>query len=393
LTKATTAGDRRFLTGGAIVLAVAMGVGRFAYTPLLPVMERDAGLTVSTAGALASANLFGYLVGALLAMHPITHGRRLAIMRWSIAGVVVTTALMVSIAPLWLPLRFITGICSGLVFVFASSIVLDRAARDAKPAWPPLFYSGVGFGIAFSGVAVPAFVAYGGSKVAWAGIAIVSALALLVTVRWFTDDAPPKSVARGSLEAPLSNYRATFVWLLAIYMAEAFAYIIPATFLVAIVARIPELSHYAALSWVVVGLAAAFATFPWIHAAARLGKGRALAVALALQAIGVAIPAFSRTPLAVVFSAAALGGTFMAIAFFAAGLGRDMFPHRTASAVSQLTALYGIGQIVGPLVATHLALRFGSYDPALIGAGAVAAVAAIATLLTVASPRNNRQLT
>jgi predicted MFS family arabinose efflux permease len=224
--------DARFIAGGAVALAVAMGVGRFAYTPLLPVMEHDAGLGVSMAGALASANLFGYLVGASLAMHPITHGKRLAIVRWSLAGVVVTTALMATIAPLWLPLRFVTGVCSGFVLVFASSIVLERAAHARAPSWPPLFFSGVGLGIAFSGVAVPALVAYGGSRAAWVGIAAVSGIALLVSARWFTDGAPGASLAGAGIDAPLPR-RSTFAWLLTVYTAEAFAYIIPATFLVA----------------------------------------------------------------------------------------------------------------------------------------------------------------
>ncbi|HTV93524.1 MAG TPA: YbfB/YjiJ family MFS transporter, partial [Verrucomicrobiae bacterium] len=126
-------GDARFLASGAIALAVAMGVGRFAYTPLIPIMERDAGLGVAAAGALATANLFGYLVGASLAMHPIAQGLRLAITRWSLAGVVVTTALMAGPHALWLPLRFVTGVCSGFVLVFASSIVLERAAKARRP--------------------------------------------------------------------------------------------------------------------------------------------------------------------------------------------------------------------------------------------------------------------
>jgi predicted MFS family arabinose efflux permease len=378
--------DARFITGGAVALAVAMGVGRFAYTPLLPVMEHDAGLSVSTAGVLASSNLFGYLIGASLAMHPITHRKRLAILRWSLAGVIVTTALMAGPATLWLPLRFLTGVCSGFVFVFASSIVLERAAHAHAPSWPPLFFTGVGLGIAFSGVAVPALAAYGGSRAAWIGIAIVSGIALLVSGHWFTDNVPAASIPQAGIDAPLPR-RSAFAWLVAVYTAEAFAYIIPATFLVAIVTRIPELAHYAALSWVFVGLAAAVATFPWIHAAARLGKARALAVAFSIQAIGIAAPVFSRSPLAVVFSAIALGGTFIAITLFAAGLGRDIFPHKTSHAVSRLTAFYSVGQIAGPIVATQLALRLGSYNPALLAAAAVAALACIVTFITIREPR------
>jgi predicted MFS family arabinose efflux permease len=80
----TISSDRRFLASGALLLAVAMGVGRFVYTPLLPVMERDAGLTVGDAGTLASSNLFGYLIGAGLAMAPFMHRRRLLIVRWAL---------------------------------------------------------------------------------------------------------------------------------------------------------------------------------------------------------------------------------------------------------------------------------------------------------------------
>jgi predicted MFS family arabinose efflux permease len=371
-----------------LLLAVAMGVGRFAYTPLLPVMEHDAGLSVSAAGALASANLFGYLVGASLAMHPITHRKRLTILRWSITGVVLTTALMAGPAPVWLPMRFLTGVCSGFVLVFASSIVLERAARAGEPSWPPLFFSGVGLGIAFSGVAVPLLVGYGGSKAGWLGIAIICACALAVTARWFTDDGPPASVAEAGIDAGLPQPRATFAWLLAVYTAEAFAYVIPATFLVAIVAQIPQLSQYAALSWVLVGLAGAFATFGWIRVTARFGKVRALAVAFGVQAIGIALPAISRGPLAVVFSALALGGTFMAITLFAAGLARDIFPYRTSAAVSRLTVLFSIGQILGPLAATQIALRFNSYDPALLLAAGVAAAATLVTVVAIREPRS-----
>lgn len=380
----TRSADARFLTSGALILAVAMGVGRFAYTPILPAMERDAGLSVSMAGTLAVANLFGYLVGASIAMHPIAHGRRLAITRWSLAGIVVATASMASISPLWLPLRFLTGVFSGLVLVFAASIVLERSAHARQPSWPPLFFSGVGLGIAFSGIAVPALVARGGSTAAWAGIAVISAIALIGTVRWFTDDAPPASIAEADVDARLPQRGNAFGWLLAAYTAEGFAYVIPATFLVAIVAKTPHLSGYASLSWVVVGLAAALAMFPWIRAGALWGKARCLAIALGIQALGVAAPAFSQSVPAIVFSAVALGGTFMAITLFAAGIARDIFPREAGAAVSRLTVLYSVGQMCGPILATQLALRFESYNPALIAAAGVIGIATLIAATAIA---------
>ncbi|HTV93416.1 MAG TPA: YbfB/YjiJ family MFS transporter, partial [Verrucomicrobiae bacterium] len=136
-----------------------------------------------------------------------------------------------------------------------------------------------------------------------------------------------------------------------------------------------------------VGLAAACATFGWIPAGARLGKARALALALGIQAVGIAAPVFSHSAFAVILAGVALGGTFIAITLFAAGLGRDIFPRETSAAVSRLTAFYSLGQIVGPIVATQLALRFGSYQPALLAASVVAAIATLVTLVTINEPR------
>ena len=382
----TESRDARFLIGGAVMLAIAMGVGRFAYTPLIPAMEGDAGLTVATAGTLAFANLLGYLVGASLAMHPVTHGRRLAIARWSVATVIVTTLAMTLGSVLWLPLRFLTGVASGFAMIFSASIVLERSARAKCPAWPPLFFMGVGSGIAFSGIAVPALVAIGGSRAAWAGVAAASAIAFAVTGRGFFDEAPSAAVAAADIDGRLPSQKKTFGWLLAVYTVEAFAYVIPATFLVAIIKSVPAIAPYAGLAWVIVGLSGPLTTFPWIRVAARLGKAKTLGCALAVQAAGILAPAFTHSALAVAFTAVGLGGTFITITFLSAGLGRDMFPQKTSLAVSRLTVFYGVGQMLGPLVATQIALRTGSYDVALLAAGVAAALSSIVTFVLIREP-------
>src|SRR5437762_5328854 len=60
----------RVAFAGLAALAVAMGIGRFAFTPLLPMMQDDAGISLAQGGYLASANYLGYLAGALWAMRP-----------------------------------------------------------------------------------------------------------------------------------------------------------------------------------------------------------------------------------------------------------------------------------------------------------------------------------
>ena len=60
---------------GLVALAVAMGVGRFAFTPLLPLMQDDAGLSLADGGYLAAANYLGYLAGALWAARPARSAR------------------------------------------------------------------------------------------------------------------------------------------------------------------------------------------------------------------------------------------------------------------------------------------------------------------------------
>ena len=57
----------KVLGSGIFSLILALGVARFAYTPLLPIMQHQAGLGVAAAGWLAAINYSGYLSGALIA--------------------------------------------------------------------------------------------------------------------------------------------------------------------------------------------------------------------------------------------------------------------------------------------------------------------------------------
>src|SRR5690349_5142868 len=152
-------GDGRTLRGmvqvalaGLVALAVSNGIGRFAFTPLLPMMQQDAGLSLAAGGWLASANYLGYLLGALsTAALPVRPA--MAIRAGLVTIVVVTLGMGASHTFVaWVALRAIAGIASAWVFVFTSSWCLDRLAHSARPLLNGVVFAGVGSGIALAGV-------------------------------------------------------------------------------------------------------------------------------------------------------------------------------------------------------------------------------------------------
>ena len=128
---------------GMVSLAVAMGIGRFAFTPLLPMMLADGSIDLATSSWLASANYLGYLVGALMCTFQPMVWRRLG---WSgavkltvmvRAGLVATTLLTLGMAvhlpAIWPLLRFAAGVASALVFIYVSTWSLTRLAQMQLP--------------------------------------------------------------------------------------------------------------------------------------------------------------------------------------------------------------------------------------------------------------------
>src|SRR5438067_13676430 len=87
----------RAALAGCAALALAMGVGRFAFTPLLRLMQDDAGLSLADGGYLAAANYLGYLVGPLWAARSARSAR--SVHAWLVSIALFTAA--TGIAQTW----------------------------------------------------------------------------------------------------------------------------------------------------------------------------------------------------------------------------------------------------------------------------------------------------
>ena len=170
----------RSVMGGGLALAVAMGIGRFAYTPILPAMQQVSDLDTGRAGLLASANYAGYLAGALLVIAVPPGAARHRILIASLVAVAVTTGLMAGTnnVLLWGGIRFLSGVASAGVFVLASGAVLDMLRRQGRVALSGWLYAGIGLGIALSGFVVRAATGTWGWRGDWLLLALLATLAI-----------------------------------------------------------------------------------------------------------------------------------------------------------------------------------------------------------------------
>ncbi|MCC2685326.1 MAG: major facilitator superfamily transporter [Paenibacillaceae bacterium] len=366
------------LIAGVAALLIAMGVGRFAYTPILPLMQLDAHFTESMAGLLASMNYLGYLLGALAASFLYWKRGRAFYLKMYLILNIATTLLMglTSDYALWSILRLISGLSSGIVFVLASSVVLEVLERHQRRSWSGVFYGGVGLGICLCGIVVPIFEQALGWEWAWIGLGLLSAAIGTIPFVWIKEEGARSQAAtnepanvpaaeRDGLRTPL------FKRLLLSYGCEGIGYIVTGTFLVAMVRDIPRLEEYANLSWTFVGLAAVPSCVVWAMAAKKYGHIKALYGAFAVQIVGVIMPVLTHSAIGVLLGALLFGGTFMGIVTLTVSYGKMLSPHNSRKAIGYLTASFGAGQIVGPIVAGNLTARTGSYNEALVFASAV----------------------
>jgi MFS family permease len=333
-------------------------------------MQEAAGFGAATAGWIAGWNYLGYLLGALAASLVAARGMRVEILFASIAASIVTTAAMgfTSGVTLWCALRFVAGLASAGVLVLSSAIVLETLSRVSRPHFMGAHFSGVGVGIALSGIAV----ALGAGMTDWRGLwftlaGVSAALALLTPPLALRTSQPGAAAARSA--APAERFPGSL--LIASYFLEGLGYVITGTFLVAIAKQMPALGGAAELLWIAVGLAGAPSSLLWIRAAQRWGAPAALIAAHLVQAAGIVLPVFFDSLWVALLAAVCFGGTLMGITAVAVSFG-GRISAQPARMIGLLTAAFGLGQMIGPVIAGWLAERQGGFDGSLVlAAGAV----------------------
>jgi MFS family permease len=364
----------------ALALATAMGIGRFAFTPLLPMMLADGVVDLPGASWLASANYLGYLVGALLCtFQPLIWSRfktwpNVEATTWLRGGLVATCVLTLGMAlhvpVLWPWLRFAAGVASAFVFVFTSGWCLARLAERNASNLGGVMFTGPGAGIAISGVLASGMVALQWrAALGWLIFGLLACVLTAMTWRTFGMNlgmklakpapAEPAGVTATATTSFASRWH--MAWLSIAYGLDGLGYIITATFLPVIARQVMPGSPWLDLFWPLFGLAViAGALISTRISLDMTGKGDLryiLAASYMMQAVGVIITVWLPTPLGFALGSLLLGLPFTAITFFAMQEVRRLKPQSTASYMGLLTAVYGLGQIAGPPLAAWLLSR------------------------------------
>jgi predicted MFS family arabinose efflux permease len=351
-----------------IGMAVAMGIGRFVYTPILPGMMEALGLSASDAGLIASANYLGYLAGALLAAGGWAEGRERALMLAGLAASALLAGAMGLTGSLWLfvVIRLLAGLASAFVMVFLASIVFSHLAAAGRNDLQALHFGGVGLGISASAAMMLVLMAAGPSwQAGWFAAAGISA-AGFIAVAWLIDRGPPVA-GPARPEPPLPPSRELAKLILA-YGLFGLGYVVTATFLVAIVREGVGGRSFEALVWLVTGLAAIPSVFLWNRFATRIGLARAYAIACIVEAVGVTASVAMQGRIGPLAGGLLLGGTFVALTALGLQIGRQLAPLSTRRVFALMTAAFGLGQIIGPVLAGFAAQASGSFFLPSLGA-------------------------
>lgn len=344
-----------------------IGIARFAYTPMIPEMAEETGLTEAVAGYLAAANYAGYLSGALLISFIKSLALKARLYKLGLISAVLTSSAMglTSFEPVWYLLRYLSGLSSSAGMLLGAGLLMHWLIKHNHKAILGIFFSGLGIGIVITALTAQLIEAHLSWDMQWQIYALITLLLILPVFRWlpdFSQEQPLPSRCQKETSLPSS-----FMPVLQLaYFCAGVGYVISATFLIAIAESIPALKGQGWLIWLVAGLACAPASGLWDWVANHLGQWQALLLAHLLNALSILILILSQDLVAVLLSALIYGGSFIGVVSMMLSMVGRLFPDNPSKPMSRLTFSYGIAQMIAPAVVGVMAGFYGNYENGLI---------------------------
>jgi len=386
--------NKAILLAGILSLIIAMGIARFSYTSLLPMMlEKDIDLKLS--GILASFNYVGYLSGAVLAIFIKRIYTKVILFRIGMILSVLSTAMMgiVNSEYLYILSRIIAGFGSAMGLVVGSSLVMYKLNAKNKTKLMGIHFAGVGAGIIVADIIIRFSLSDLFTPISWQNSWIVlSVFAFLFSLYPMYILQIKKDITTDQNHHGVNKELFSFfvIALLLSYFCAGVGFVINGTFLPTIFNSIEQLKPYSTISWIIVGITAIPSSIIWAKLAVKYGNINAITLAFVLQAFGVLIPTFSTNVFLNLFGAFLYGSTFIGHVTLFLALGGKLAGKNPVILMGALTAIYSLGQIFAPLYAVELTNYYnGDFTVALYVTAFIVTIGGI--LIFVANMINDKK--
>lgn len=369
----------KVLLAGFFSQLLCLGVARFAYTPLLPLMQQQNLLNDASGGYLAAVNYLGYMTGALLAASLSNLHVKDRLYRFGLILAVISTLGMALTENLylWSFWRFIAGLSSAGSMLIASGLIMHWLLSHQQRAELGLHFAGLGLGIAMSALLVEGMLQLQLDwQSQWQYLAGIGVLLAIPAWCWLPRPVLPLlQTQQRFIDTPPSS-RFTRLMLLS-YFCAGYGYVISATFIVTIVERMPGLSGSGNLSFIVLGLAGVPAVLLWDVIARKTGYLHAIMLALLLQVAAILLPLWFSSLSIVLLSAALFGATFIGVVSLVLTMAGRLYPSKPAKLMGKMTLAYGLAQVIAPAITGVIAEKTGSFAPGLYFAAVLLSLAVL----------------
>lgn len=349
---------------------ITVGIARFAYTPMLPEMAEDIGITETIAGFLAAANYAGYLCGALLISFMHNLQLKITLYRYGLIAAVVTTLCMALTTNewLWYLLRYVSGLSSAAGVLLGGGLLMHWLRHNNAKAELGIFFSSLGIGIVLTAITAQLIKIDYTWDQQWLIYGLLALVLIIPVLLWFPD------FSKSTNDTQQSNHKETqalpskqfFLTLQSAYFCAGFGYVVTATFLIAIVELLPGMQGLGWIVWLLVGIAAAPGCWLWDIYVRKVGLWSALLQAYMLNMLSTALLLFDPSATVTYISAVLYGCSFIGIVSMTLSMVGRLYPDNSSRSMSHLTFSYGLAQVIAPALIGIITEKSNSFTDGLI---------------------------
>ena len=355
---------------GIAALTIAVGIGRFSYTPILPYMISELKLTTTDAGLIASSNYLGYLLGSLIPIFPQFPKNIRSIFIYSIFISIISLFAMglTNTFEIFILIRFIHGVFSAFVLILGTSLIVSHVQKKGKIFLGTAHFSGVGLGMALSAIVVSylGFLNFKWDEL-WFSIGIL-AIILSFQIIKFTP------IQKAEVKYNLKSKHKTnlgFSLITISYGLYGFGYVAFGTFISTMSRLTPGLEKTEPFVWLVVGITGIPSVFFWNWFGSKIGNDIGLFLANLILGLGILFSVLINNEFGIFLSCILFGISFVPITSMCLLEGQKRFSGSFIVSTAILTFSFSIGQMIGPYLSGLLTDYYGSFFFSMIISGIV----------------------